>query len=148
MFNYRRLLTLIVTGSLFLVAVGAQASAEESDTKSLAIAEQGLALGLQAAEELAAAAETGALSGEGIDQARRALTSVIEKLQAKGNNGLGRGPERAISVHQALLSGNLPSSVRHDHDSIPGLAKAYGHMRAKLKGEGRGQGAAPSLPTP
>ena len=141
MFNYRRVLVLLVTGSLLVVTIGAQA--EESDTASLAIAEQGLALGLQAAEELAVAAETGELSGDGIEQAQAALASVIKKLTAKENSGLGRGPERAIAVHAALLGGNLPSSIGHDDDSIPGLAKAYGHMRAQLKGEGRGQGAAP-----
>ena len=146
MFNYRRMLALLVAGSLLLVAVGAQA--EESDTASLAIAEQGLALGLQAAEELAVAAETGELSGEGIKQARVAFASVIEKLQAKENNGLGRGPERAIAVHQALLDAKLPSSIGHGDDSIPGLAKAYGHMRAQLKGEGRGQRVVPGVPAP
>lgn len=144
MFNYRRMLALLVAGSLLLVAVGAQA--EESVTASLAIAEQGLALGLQAAEELAVAAETGELSGEGIKQARVAFASVIEKLQAKENNGLGRGPERAM--HQALLDAKLPSSIGHGDDSIPGLAKAYGHMRAQLKGEGRRQGVVPGVPAP
>jgi hypothetical protein len=148
MINYRRVLALLVTGSLLLIAVGAQAGAEESDTASLAIAQQGLARGLAAAEELAAAAEAGELSGEGIERAQLALASVMEKLEAKENNGLGRGPERAIAVHEALLRGNLPSSVGHDDDSIPGLAKAYGHMRAQLRGEGRGQGAVPGNPSP
>jgi hypothetical protein len=144
--NYRRVLALLVSGSLLLVAAGAQASADETDTASLAIAEQGLALGLAAAGELAVQAETGELQGEGIEQARAALESVLAKLEEKTNNGRGRGPERAIEVHRALLAGDLPSSIGHDDDSIPGLARAYGHMRAQLKGEGRGQGAAPAVP--
>lgn len=146
MVNFRRVLVSLATGSLLLIAVGAQAGAVESDTAGLAIAERGLALGLQAAQEIETDAADGILEGEGFGNANEALKTVLAKLELKTNNGNGRGPERAIQVHQALLNGELPSSIVHDDDSIPGLAKAYGHMRSQLKGEGRSPNANPGPP--
>jgi hypothetical protein len=143
MINFRRVLVSLVCGSLLLVAVGAQASAVESDAAALATAQRGLALGLQAADDLVTDAEDGIVAGEGVAQALAALEGIMDRFENRANRGNGHGPVRAIEVHEALLRGDLPGSVDGD-DSIPGLAKAYGHMRAQLQGEGRGSGAAPS----
>lgn len=150
MIDIRRALVSFLVGSLLLVSVGAQASAVETDTAALAIAERGLALGLQASDEIEADLEDGTTSDVEFGQALAALDAVIMKLEEKlaDPNFNGRGPERALEVHQALRDGNLPSEVEADSDRIPGLAKAYGHMRAQLKGDGRGQGANPPVDTP
>lgn len=149
MISLRRVFVSLVAGSLLLLSVGAQAGAAEADTPGLAVAQHGLALGLAAAEEIEADAEDGILVGEGVGHALTVLEGVMERFQARGN-GNGRGPERAIEVHEALLRGDLPSTIAHD-DLVPGLAKAYGQMRAQLKGEGRNPNAAkkgPRSPAP
>lgn len=146
MVDIRRALVSLAVGSLLLLSVGAQANAVESDTAALAIAERGLALGLQASDEIEADLEDGVLDTEKFEEALAAFDAVLAKLEAKGVPG--RGPERAREVHEALLEGKLPSEVKSESDRIPGLAKAYGHMRAQLKGEGRGQGVNPSSDTP
>ncbi len=150
MVDIRRALVSLAVGSLLLLSVGAQASAVESDSAALAIAERGLALGLQASDEIEADLEDGVVQDGDFSQALAALDAVIAKLEdkLKDPNFNGRGPERALEVHQALKDGNLPSEVKSESDRIPGLAKAYGHMRAQMKGEGRGQGAKPSSATP
>lgn len=144
MVNIRRVFISLVAGSLLLLTVGAQAGAVETDAADLAVAQRGLALGLAAAGEIAADAEDGILVGEGVAHALAVLEGVMERFEARGN-GNGRGPERAIAVHEALLRGDLPSTIAHD-DLVPGLAKAYGHMRAQLKGEGRNPNAATKGP--
>lgn len=149
MINLRRVFVSLLAGSLLLLTVGAQVGAAENDTIDLAVAQRGLALGLAAAGEIAADAEDGTLVGEGVGHALTVLEAVMERFEARGK-GNGRGPERAIEVHQALLMGDLPASIGHD-DTIPGLAKAYGQMRAQLKGEGRNPNAAtrgPRAPAP
>lgn len=146
MFDVRRALISFLVGSLLLVSIGAQASAVETDTAALAIAERGLALGLQASDEIEADLEDGELDEEKFEAALAAFEAVLAKLDGKAVPG--RGPERAREVHEALLLGDLPSEVKAESDRIPGLAKAYGHMRAQMKGEGRGQGANPPVDTP
>ena len=150
MIDVRRALISFLAGSLLLVSVGAQASAVETDTAALAIAEQGLALGLQAADEIEADLEDGVTEDGTLAQALAALETVIERLEHKleVRNFNGRGPERALEVLEALRDGKLPSDVRSESDRIPGLARAYGHLRAQMKGEGRGQGANPPGKTP
>ncbi|MDX1447648.1 MAG: hypothetical protein R3246_01185 [Acidimicrobiia bacterium] len=150
MFNLRRAVTSFLVGALLLVSVGAQASAVQTDTAALAVAERGLALGLQAADDIEADAVDGVLEGAEFAAAQEALATVIDKLEAKLENPKfrGRGPERALEVHQALRNGKLPSEVKSESDRIPGLAHAYGHLRAQLRGEGRGQGANPPASTP
>lgn len=150
MIDIRRALVSFLVGSLLLVSVGAQAGAVDTDTAALAIAERGLALGLQASDAIEADLEDGITEGEGFVQALAALEVVILKFDEKlvDPNFNGRGPERAREVHQALLAGDLPSMVKTESDRIPGLAKAYGHMRAQLKGDGRGQGANPPVDIP
>lgn len=146
MVDIRRALVSLLVGSLLLLSVGAQASAVESDTAALAIAERGLALGLQASDEIEADLEDGVLDADKFAQALAAFDAVLAKLDEKGVPG--RGPERAREVHEALLADKLPPEVKSATDRIPGLAKAYGHMRSQLKGEGRGQGANPPADTP
>lgn len=146
MVNVRRAVFSFLLGSLLLVSVGAQAGAVESDTAAVAIAERGLALGLQAADEIQTDLEDGVLEGEQFAAALEAFQTVIDKLDAKGVPG--RGPERALEVHQALVQGDLPSEVKAESERIPGLARAYGHLRAQMKGEGRGAGAVPPVTTP
>jgi hypothetical protein len=150
MINVRRVMVSLLTGSLLLLTVGAQASAVEADAASLAVAERGLALGLQAADDLTADAEDGILVGEGVGKALEVLQTVMARFEQRENPGNGRGPARAIAVHEALLRGELPSSIARDRDGVPGLAKAYGHLRSQLAGEGRGSGANPpgAKPTP
>lgn len=150
MIDVRRALVSFLVGSLLLVSVGAQASAVETDIAALAIAEQGLALGLQAADDIEADLEDGVTNDGRFGQALAALETVIDKLEDKLDEGNfnGRGPERALEVLEALRDGKLPSDVLSESDRIPGLAKAYGHLRAQLKGEGRGQGANPPGRTP
>jgi hypothetical protein len=146
MINVRRVMVSLLTGSLLLLTVGAQASAVEADAASLAVAERGLALGLHAADDLTADAEDGILVGKALE----VLQTVMARFELRENPGNGRGPARAIAVHEALLRGELPSSIARDRDGVPGLAKAYGHLRAQLAGEGRGSGANPpgGKPTP
>lgn len=150
MVNVRRAMFSFLIGSLLLVSVGAQAGAVESDMAAVAIAERGLALGLQAADEIQTDLEDGVLEGAQFASALQALetvaTKLADKLAAGGFNG--RGPERALQVHQALVQGDLPSEVKSESERIPGLAKAYGHLRAQMKGEGRGTGTVPPVTTP
>lgn len=149
MINLRSVLVALVAGSLLLLTVGFQAGALETDADSLAVAQRGLARGMAAAEEIAVDAEDGILVSEDVGHALAVLEAVMERFEARGN-GNGRGPERAIEVHQALLLGELPASIG-DNERAPGLAKAYGHMRAQLKGEGRNPNAAtkgPRAPAP
>lgn len=150
MIDVRRALISFLVGSLLLVSIGAQASAVETDTAALAIAEQGLALGLQAADEIEADLEDGVTEDGTLARALVAWETVIEKLEDKIDEGNfnGRGPERALEVLEALRDGKLPSDVKSESDRIPGLAKAYGHLRAQMKGEGQGQGANPPGKTP
>jgi hypothetical protein len=143
MINFRRVLASLVSGALLLVAVGAQAGAVELDESALATAQRGLALGLRAADDLVTDAEDGVVTGEGVARALATLEGIMERFESRENHGNGRGPVRAIEVHEALLRGELPKAVGGG-DSIPGLAKAYGHMRAELQGEGRGSGADPT----
>lgn len=150
MFDFRRALVSFLVGALLLVSVGAQASAVETDVAALAIAEQGLAAGLHAADEIEADLEDGVTGDEALGQALVAWETVIEKLENKllERNFNGRGPERALEVLEALRDGRLPSSLESESDLIPGLARAYGHLRAQMRGEGRGQGANPPGKTP
>lgn len=139
MINMRRVLVSMLSGALLLTAVGMQAGAAESDTAALAIAQRGLALGLQAADEVAADLEEG--SAFEFAGAVEALEGVLARLEQNlsRNNGQGRGPERAIEVHQALLNGVLPSAVRTGEVGN-GLGKAYGHLRGQLRSDGRSAG--------
>lgn len=146
MIDVRRAITSFLVGSFLLVSVATQAGAVENDTAALAIAERGLARGLQASDEIEADLADGVLEADEFEAALAAFDAVLAKLDAKGVPG--RGPERAREVHEALLAGNLPSEVKAASDRIPGLAKAYGHMRAQLQGEGRGSGANPPVDTP
>lgn len=140
MLNFRRVAASLVTGFLLLVAVAAQAGAAEIDVAHLAITERGFAAGLGAAERLTADAEDGVLHGAGIAHALSVLETVMarfeERLRGASGNGNGRGPERALEVHRALLAGELPSAAGRDGGSIPGLARAYGHMRSQLDDAG------------
>lgn len=149
MLNFRRVVASLAAGSLLLVAIAAQAGAAEIDGSHLAIAERGFVSGLGAAERLTADAEDGVLHGAGIAHALSVLEAVMARFQERlgSGNGNGRGPERALEVHRALLAGELPSVAGRDGGSIPGLARAYGHMRSQLDDTaGRGHGAGPKKP--
>ncbi|HVR33890.1 MAG TPA: hypothetical protein VMS74_14430 [Acidimicrobiia bacterium] len=151
MLNFRRVVASLATGFLLLVAVAAQAGAAEIDGAHLAIAERGFVTGLGAAERLTADAEDGGVHGAGIAHALSVLETVMarfeERLGGASENGKGRGPERALEVHRALLAGELPSVAGRGGGSIPGLARAYGHMRSQLDDAvGRGPAAGPKKP--
>lgn len=143
MVNVRRVFVSLVAGSLLLVAVGAQASAVEVDAQAMAVAERGLALGLAAGQAVAEDAEDGVLDHPGSARAIEVLTAVMARLEGREN---GRGPERAIEVHQALLEGRLPAMSGESDAGPPGLARAYGLMRESGASEGRGSGAKPTTP--
>ena len=149
MLNFRRVAVCLATGFLLLVAVAAQAGAADVDGARLAITERGFAAGLGAADRLTADAEDGVLHGAGIAHALSVLETVMarfeERLGGTNENRNGRGPERALEVHRALLAGELPSVAGRDDGSIPGLARAYGHMRSQLDDAG-GRGPGPKKP--
>lgn len=141
MVNVRRVVISLVTAVLLLTGAALQAGAQVVDAAHLATARHGLALGLQAADEVVADVATGR-PGPSVEQAMRVL-SILEANLAK-DRGNGRGPVRAIEVHQALLEGDLPSSVDGGRDGVPGLAKAYGLLRAQLRGDGRSNRGGPA----
>lgn len=131
MISIRRLLASILVGGFIIVLTAASASAETGNS-DLAIAEQGLALGLQAVNEMVDREAGTVVVGEGLTTAKAALDSWADKHANSNRQGRGQGPVRAQAVHEALLNGDIPGQLNASADSnITGLARAYENMKAK-----------------
>lgn len=139
MVNIRRVGVSLLVGLLFLTGAMVQASASD-DTEALATTERGLALGLQIGAELEAQVEDGIVVGEGVATSLLVLEAIVERFNENEVRN-GRGPLRAIEVHEALLAGLNPSTLHQDGPR----GNAYGWFRRQLESTDR-PGNRPDVP--
>ena len=140
MVNIRRVGLSLVVGLLILTGAMVQASAAEVDDGALAATQRGFELALQVGAELEEQRETGAIDAPGVARSLEVLEAIVERFNEERERN-GRGPQRAVEVHQALLEGRSPS--RSGGADGP-LGNAFGLWKKQFE-DGR-PGNAPAVP--
>ena len=132
MFSIRRLVASILVGAFVIVITAGQASAQAGD---LAVAQSGVALGLQAVDEILDREAGTVVVGPGLERA----TEAIDSWFAQHPDSSVRGSVNSQQVHEALLAGEIPGQINNDSvESLKGLARAFENMKAdsdKVKAE-------------
>lgn len=140
MVNIRRVGISLLAGFLLLTGAMVQASAVEADTDALAATERGLALGLTAGAELESQVAEGVVRGEGVARSLEVLDAIVDRFNENEERN-GRGPLRAIEVHEALLAGQNPSTITKEGP----MGNAFGWYRKVLE-DGERPGNRPDVP--
>jgi len=133
MVNARRVGISLLLGLIFLMVAMLQAGAAQTDSDPLGTTQRGLRLGVVAGSEIESSVAGGVAAGDPVSRAIDVLQSVVVRFNAERRRH-GRGPMRAVDVHQALVEGALPGG------SGPGgpAGRALGLLEKQLGRQGQG----------
>ena len=128
MISIRRFIASMLVGGLLVIGSAAQASAQSFSPLDRAVA--GVAIGLQAVNDLIVSPDGVVTLDEELVEAIGVYDAWLAKHELSNRQGHGQGPVRAQEVHEALLAGEIPGQIgSEDGTKLDHLEGVYGQLK-------------------